>query len=301
MRTFLCYSFSFCCGIVLDMSNTTLLKYAGNKRKIMGSIVPHLGNWVGVKRYVEPFCGALGSALNAGVPQNVQVVLSDANRDLIELYEEVVRDAGELETAANALATDEISYYAIRAWDRDPLWPNNRTKVERAARTLYLNKRGFNGLYRTNKYGYFTTPWCRNPNPRRIDVMGHGGFISFLQTRGVPQLSDWRTVVGGCGEGDVVYCDPPYVDLKDPKRDFSGYLGAFGWKDQVALRDELVSAHERGARVVMSNSWCDATLELYEGWNQVAVSAPRNLSAKASSRGTINELLAWLPGRVPTV
>ena len=277
------------------MSNTTVLKYAGNKRKIMGSISPVFGSWTDVKRYVEPFCGALGSALNAEVPLHVEIVLSDANRDLIELYEELVRDEHGLEVVANALATDEVSYYAIRAWDRDPLWPSNRTKQERAARTLYLNKRGFNGLYRTNRQGYFTTPWCRNPTPRKIDVVGHNIFISFLKTRGLPLLSDWRHVIASCGEGDVVYCDPPYIDLKDPKRDFSGYLGVFGWKDQVALRDELVAANARGARVIVSNSWCEATLELYAGWSQQSISAQRNLSAKAGSRGTISELLAWLP------
>ena len=279
------------------MSNTTILKYAGNKRKIMSTITTSVawGGWVGVKRYIEPFCGALGSALNAGVPSAVEVVLSDANRDLVEMYEEVVRDAQGLEDAANAMATDEVSFYAYRAWDRDPAWPGNRTKVERAARTLYLNKRGFNGLYRTNRQGYFTTPWCRNPEPRKIDAVGHGAFISFLQTHGVPKLSDWRDPVRGAGEGDLVYCDPPYVDLKDPKKDFSGYLGAFGWKDQVELRDELEAANARGARVVVSNSWCDATVELYDRWNRVQVSAPRNLSAKAGSRGTISELVAWLP------
>lgn len=275
--------------------NTTILKYAGNKRKLMGVISPHLGTWNGVTRYVEPFCGALGSALNAPVPTGVDILLGDANRDIVELYEEVARDAKELQDAANAMATDEVSYYAYRAWDRDPLWPHNHTKLERAARTLYLNKRGFNGLYRTNKHGYFTTPWCRNPTPNAIDVTSHKGFISFVQSRATIVNQDWKTTVQSTGQGDVVYCDPPYVDLKDPKRDFSGYLGAFGWKDQVALRDELEAANGRGARVIVSNSWCDATIELYDKWNRVAISAPRNLSAKASSRGTISELVAWLP------
>lgn len=274
--------------------NTTILKYAGNKRKVMNTIIPYLGNWSGVKRYVEPFCGALGSSLNAGVPSHVEVHLSDVNGDIVELYEEVSRDPQALQDAANAMLTDEVSYYAIRAWDRDPLWPHNHTKLERAARTLYLNKRGFNGLYRTNKQGYFTTPWCRNPSPRPIDVVSHTAFISFVQNRAKISKTDWKTVVTGCGAGDVVYCDPPYVDLKNPKQDFSGYTGMFGWSDQESLRDELAAAAGRGARVVISNSWCPATVELYDGWNQVQISAGRHLSAKASSRGNISEMLAWL-------
>lgn len=263
----------------------------------MNVIAPYLGSWVGVRRYVEPFAGALGSSLNAGVPQGVEVVLSDANRDLVELYEEVVRAPGEVEMMANGLPVDEEGYYFVRGWDREVGWPESRTKLERAARTLYLNKRGFNGLYRMNRHGYFTTPWGRNPNPKPIDVCGHVEFIDFVRQRGPVKLCDWRGVVQGCGQGDVVYCDPPYVDLNDPKKDFGGYIGSFGWGEQVSLRDAVEAAVERGARVVMSNSWCEATLELYSKWNIVEISVGRHIASKATSRGKISELLAWLPGR----
>lgn len=263
----------------------------------MSSIAPYFGDWQGVVRYVEPFAGALGSALNAGVPVGVEVVLGDANRDLVELYREVARDARAVEVAANALPTDEAGYYAVRGWDREAGWPESRPVLERAARTLYLNKRGFNGLYRTNRRGYFTTPWGRDPEPGVIDVCGHGEFIEFVQHRARLELCDWRDLVRGCGEGDVLYCDPPYVDLKDPKRDFGGYIGGFGWRDQVELRDEMVAANGRGARVVASNSWCEATRELYAGWNVETVTAGRHISSRAESRGRVSELLAWLPGR----
>ena len=127
---------------------STLLKYAGNKRKIMSEINPYLGDWVGVKRYVEPFAGALGSALNAAVPSHVDVHLSDVNEDIIELYEEVARDPQALQDAANALATDEASYYTIRALDRDPLWPSNHTRLQRAARTRPVPRRGYRNVLR---------------------------------------------------------------------------------------------------------------------------------------------------------
>lgn len=274
--------------------HSTLLKYAGNKRKIMPSIVPFFGSWHCIKKYVEPFCGALGASLNANVPPHVRVELSDANSDIIELYEEVRLDPLRVEQLVNSFPRDEVTYYEIRAWDRDPLWPHNKTRSERAARTLYLNKIGFNGLYRTNRHGHFTTPWCRKPSTNPIDVTGHTQFIEFLRNKANIQISDWKDVVDSTGEGDLVYCDPPYVDLKDPKKDFTGYLGAFGWKEQILLKEKLEEANGRGARVVASNSWCEATLELYKDWNIECISAPRHLSAKASSRGDIKELLAWL-------
>lgn len=277
------------------MAKTTVLKYAGNKRKLMDTIRPHLGDWQGVRRYVEPFCGALGSALNAGVPDGIEVHLSDANADLINLYREIARDPAAVESAANSLPPGEPGYYEVRGWDRQPGWPGNRSDLERAARCLYLNKRGFNGLYRTNRAGQFSTPWGRKAVPKPIDVVGHRDFVEFVRSRASLSVAPWREVVAGCGEGDVLYCDPPYVDLKEPRKDFLGYIGGFGWSEQVALRTELEAAAERGARVVLSNSWCDATRELYAGWESMEIEAERYISSKGDGRGRVSEILAWLP------
>lgn len=247
-----------------------------------------------IKKYIEPFCGALGASLNANIPSHVEIKLSDANNDIIDLYEEIKLDARAVETLVNTFSKDEKTYYEIRAWDRHPDWPSNKTRLERACRTLYLNKNCFNGLYRTNKHGYFTTPWCRHPSPNPIDVTNHTDFIDFLRNRVDISRNDWRIPVESAGEGDLIYCDPPYVDLKDPQKDFKGYLGAFGWNEQVELENKLKEANKRGAKVIASNSWCDATLELYKEWNIESISAPRHLSGKASSRGDIKELCAWL-------
>lgn len=276
----------------------TLLKYAGNKRAVMDQIRPHLGFDTNTCRYIEPFGGALGAAANANPPPGVATVVSDANWELINLYREVIHDSDAVVAAANAWGTDEVSYYNVRDWDRSPHWREAHTALELAARTLYLNKRGFNGLFRINKKGQFTTPWNRNPAAKPITISGTEPFIEWL--RGITLLErDWSDAVADAGRGDVLYCDPPYVDLKDPRAEFGGYVGAFGWGSQVALRDALIAASKRGARVVASNSWCDATLELYEGFNIVEVTAPRSIGSRADSRGSISELLAWLPPATP--
>lgn len=271
----------------------TLLKYAGNKRTVMDQIRPHLGFDTSTRRYIEPFGGALGAAANAIPPQGVETIVSDANPELINLYREVAADASAVVTLANSWGADESSYYAIRDWDRTLQWRETRSSLEIAARTLYLNKRGFNGLFRINKKGHFTTPWNRESKGRAISIDGLDDFIGWL--RGITLLErDWRDAVAEAGLGDVLYCDPPYVDLKDPKTEFSGYVGAFGWGEQVALRDALVAASGRGAHVVTSNSWCEATLELYHHFNVVEVVASRSIGSRADSRGSVKELLAWL-------
>jgi DNA adenine methylase len=272
---------------------TTVLKYAGNKRKLMAAIRPYLGGWDGVNRYVEPFCGSLGSALNAEIPEGIEILLSDANEDLINLYRELIKDPKAVETLTNKLPLGETEYYEIRSWDRQAGWPDCKTSLERAARTLYLNKRGFNGLYRTNRSGQFSTPWNRNLNPKPVGVMEHADFLCFIQKH-QPFVSDWSEVVEECGAGDLIYCDPPYVDPKDPKREFLGYVGNFGWEQQVRLRDALVAANARGARILVSNSWCEATLELYAGWEMIELSAERYISSKGDGRKPVSEVLARL-------
>jgi site-specific DNA-adenine methylase len=101
-------------------------------------------------------------------------------------------------------------------------------------------------------------------------------------------------VLQECGEGDLVYCDPPYVDTKDPKKQFGGYIGAFGWDEQVALKEELEAAGRRGAKILLSNSMTHHTVNLYAGWEQHAILAPRSISSKGDGRKPVIELLAIL-------
>lgn len=265
----------------------TPLKYAGNKRKIMRSIAKHF-DWQGVERYVEPFAGALGSAVNAEVPDGVTVCLSDANGELIRFYNQWQECAEAVQDLANSWPTDESTYHQIRSWDRDD---EVRSQLQWAARTLYLNKRGFNGLYRLNSKGKCNVAWNRNANAKQINTIDHH-FIDFLKRAGGVTHTDAFEVIRGCGAGDLVYCDPPYVDVKDPLKDFGGYIGAFGLDQQKQLRDAVSSAASRGAQVLVSNSWCSTTLDLYAQFEQHEIIAPRSISSKTNGRQPVTELLA---------
>jgi len=265
----------------------TPLKYAGNKRKIAPAISAHF-DWDCITRYAEPFAGALGSAVNVGVPNNVEVFLSDANTELCLFYQMWMTRPKAVQELANSWPTDETTYYNIRAWDRDN---RTRTPLQWAARTLYLNKRGFNGLYRLNAKGQCNVPWGRNTNAKPINAIDKR-FIDFCKRAGGVQCADAFDVINGCGAGDLIYCDPPYVPVTDPLKRFGGYVGAFGYQEQVRLRDVLLSAVDRGARVACSNSWCPTTLELYDGFELHQITAPRSISCKANGRQPVVELLA---------
>jgi len=273
----------------------TLLKYAGNKRNVMTQIVPFLGLTSDTRRYIEPFCGALGSSGNAHIPENVQIILSDANWELINLYSELLIDATGLEEQVNSWTCDEQTYYSIRSMDREQDWKNKHSSQVIAARTLYLNKRGFNGLFRINKHGYFTTPWNHNEIGGRIDVVSNNEFNEFVR-RSTITNRDWRHALEGVGKGDVVYCDPPYAPVDDPTKEFGGYLCSFGWNEQIKLRDSLLELAQRGANVAISNSSSKMTEELYAEFNVEFITANRSLSRNGNNRGKTVEIVAWLNG-----
>jgi DNA adenine methylase len=270
--------------------NRSVLKWCGNKSKVMPQITPHF-DWTGIKRYVEPFSGALGSALNAGIPEEVSVLLNDANWELLNLWQEIIKDAQAIEDMANSFGISEEDYYSIRAWDKIEGWREERITLEIAARTVYLNKTCFNGNFRINRKGEYNNAWNGRKNPIRFPPLQP--MLNIIR-RSEMRCTDWRVVLRDCGEGDIVYCDPPYVDTKDPKKQFGGYIGAFGWQEQLHLRDELVEANRRGAQVIISNSLSEHTRELYAGWEQHVITASRSVSCKGNARKPVEELLAVL-------
>ena len=88
--------------------------------------------------------------------------------------------------------------------------------------------------------------------------------------------------------------DPPYVDLKDPKKEFNGYVGRFGWKEQEELIEECKRLKSLGCKVVVSNSYCDETLELYKDFDIHIIEAPRYISCKKDGRKPVKEIVAIL-------
>jgi DNA adenine methylase len=269
----------------------TLLKYAGNKRSYMGRLSTEF-NWHGIDTYVDPFCGALGAALNCGVTGH-DVVLSDVNWEVVNLYTQVRDQPSKLEVVFNALPVDGDTYYEVRSWDRDPNW-KARDPIELAARTLYLNKHCFNGLFRVNRHGQFNVPWNRSLRDVKLNITADHQHLTELLRSARLTCCGYEHVMSQCGSGTLVYCDPPYVDVKVNKRSFTGYMGCFDMTEQVKLRDAVIVAHARGVRAYVSNSDCDVTRQLYACASRIVdiTGVRRTLSCTSSGRGRAREILA---------
>ncbi len=131
-----------------------LLKWAGGKRQLLPSLLPLFPKKV--TSYCEPFLGG-ASVLFSFAPKTA--IANDINSDLVNFYEIVRDDVLNLLELLKSFPNTEEFYYSIRNIDRDPTAFSKLTKLQKAARTFYLNRYGYNGLYRVNSKGHFNSPY----------------------------------------------------------------------------------------------------------------------------------------------
>src|SRR3954452_15324221 len=260
------------------MASRPLLKWAGGKRQLL----PHLRRFYppAFNRYIEPFfgSGAVFFDLHAsGRLRDREVVLIDANADLIGCYETVRAQpdavAGELEHLAAAHARDgRTQYYAVRDGQFNPI--RNRLRAgdgriaytpQLAAMLIYLNRTGFNGLFRVNARGAFNVPAGRYDRPRIAD---HGKLTRVADALSSPRLTlacgSFESIEDLARPGDFVYFDPPYAPMSRTAS-FTSYTGpGFSAADQQRLQRLAIALAARGCFVLLSNSTADEIATLYE-------------------------------------
>jgi DNA adenine methylase len=256
------------------------LKWAGGKGKLLSEILPRLPKRFG--RYHEPFVGG-GAVFFALGPR--RATLSDINADLVTAYT-AIRDNVEkvIRELAAHQATEE-RFYEVRAWDSCSLSP-----VESAARTIYLNRTCFNGLYRVNRRGRFNVPFGRYANPRICNPENLRTVSEAL--RGVKILHETVfSLSRRVRRGDLVYFDPPYDPLT-PTASFTAYAkDGFGREEQRALARLFAELADRGVSVVLSNSDTPFVRKLYRGFKIETVFARRAINSRADRRGPVTEVL----------
>lgn len=271
-----------------------LLKWAGGKARLAPSIALAFGKTCkGV--YFEPFMGSGAVYFHLKVQGLVErAVLSDANGKLIEVHRAVRDDVDGVLAALAALpALDwKERYYEVREAYNEGPWEG----PEHAARFLWLNRAGFNGLYRENRHGQFNVPVGRYAH---LSLPGEDHFraVSALLQDAELRSAAFDEVLADVGSEDHVYCDPPYVPLSATAC-FTGYHSSpFGIEEQKALATGAREAAQRGARVVLSNHDLPVVRdELYpkdRGFQHVArPSVSRAISRKASNRKPVHEVIA---------
>lgn len=162
---------------------------------------------------------------------------------------------------------------------------------ERAVHFMYLNRFGFNGIYRVNRKGEVNVPYGK---PEVLPLFPYDRVAAASEKLQVATLQSggYASTMAFAGMGDVVYCDPPYSDLANA-RSFTSYTAdGFTAADHRRLVDEALAGRERGATVLISDHGTEETRTLYRAFETTSLTASRTVVASASNRGSVMGLLA---------
>lgn len=288
-----------------------ILKWAGGKRQLL----PQLRRFypASFSRYVEPFAGSAAVFLdlhNSGLLEGKRVQLSDINADVIGCYL-AVRSAvdaviGQLLALERAhLARGSEHFYEVR----DGRFNAQRRRLggdaagytpDLAAMLIYLNRAGYNGLFRVNSQGDFNVPAGRHRSLRICDADNLRRVSAALARPGVVlEVRRFDDALAETRPGDFVYLDPPYAPVSRTAQFTSYTAERFGADEQARLQRTVVEIAGRGASVLLSNSAAPEIRRLYAdsgearqaGLTARTVRARRAINSRASRRGPVLEFL----------
>lgn len=260
------------------------LKWAGGKSKLVNVISECLGDG---KRLVEPFVGSASVFLGTNYKNNL---LCDVNKDLIMLYKNIQNNhkkfIKDLEKVFDYKNNTETAYYELRS-EFNTLESED---LRKSILFVYLNKHAFNGLCRYNKKGFFNVPYGKYAAPK-APVEQVNEFYKKSLTADFRCL-DFKGTFELLDEGDVVYCDPPYVPASNTAS-FTAYAKEdFNYESQTKLALEAERISSNGIKVVISNSDNEFTRNIYSKAKIIELSVMRNISSKATTRGKAKEIIA---------
>ena len=264
------------------MSKTVpILKWAGGKRQLLTQILPLIPD--DYNRYFEPFVGA-GAVLFELQPQ--RAVVNDTNSELINVYQVIRKYPEELISKLKKYdkAHCKEFYYKIRGLDRNPEVFKNLSDIEKAARTIYLNRTCFNGLYRVNRAGCFNTPIGHNSVIQIVNENGIRSISEYFNENEIKILNtDYIEVLKGIRKTDFVFLDPPYYPTgKDSFLRYDSSL--FDITSQEELKRVCDRLNERGIRFIQTNSCCDEIKEMYAEYSIIEADVRRSINAKVEGR-----------------
>lgn len=263
-----------------DVYAKPFLKWAGGKKwllPILRELRPRH-----IRNYHEPFLGG-GSHFFDLISSGFRgkSYLSDLNEELVRTYV-AIRDYPpdilmELET--HLACHSEPYFYEVRSQN-----PNYLTDHEVAARMIYLNRAGFNGLYRVNQKGECNVPWGKRDRIT-FDNDNFAEVFKSLKNADIQQ-GDFGTVLKCAQAGDFALLDPPYPN------GFTQYTSiGFDESDHRRLHEVCCGLDRKHVNFIQTNADCPFIRDLYRDFQIVPVQAPRNISCKGNGRDKVREIL----------
>lgn len=268
------------------------VKWVGGKRQLLKqfrrlNLYPPEKFDIKKGRYFEPFVGG-GAVFFDLLPE--KAFLSDLNFELVTTYNVIKNDVKNLIKSLKKHKHTKDYFLEIRAHD-----PKKLSDLEVASRFIYLNRTGFNGMYRVNSKGGFNVPFGKYTNPLICDEQNLMKVSEALQDVEIKH-QDYKQILKNARKGDFVYFDPPYYPVSKTASFTSYTAESFLDKEQIELRDTFLKLHKKGCFLMLSNSDTPFINKIYSeieeyGIRITKVDAGRSINSKGTGRGKITEVL----------
>ena len=265
------------------------VKWAGGKRQIIDKLKQYVPDEYNT--YYEPFIGG-GALLFELAPKNA--VINDSNEELMNVYK-CLCDEKKFKKMCSLLNHYETEhsedfYYEIRNKDKNKNTYNRLSDYTKAARTIYLNKACFNGLYRVNKKNEFNVPFGKKTKVNTYEGSNLITVSNYLTMNNIKILSvDFEEAVKDVKEKDFVYFDPPYDSETST---FNSYTEeGFSKDEQIRLAKVFKELDRKGAFVMLSNHNTSLINDLYKEYNIHLIEAKRNINSNGKKRGKVEEVI----------
>jgi len=240
------------------------LRYPGGKGKLLSYLVKYLPKSEDLSgNYIEPFVGG-GSIFLFLQPK--RALISDLNKELIDLYCGIRNYPHKVWETFKLFPTGKTAYYKIRDSDF-----KDKKLYYRAARTLYLNRTCFKGMWRHNPNGNFNVGYG---GEERRWVVTHNNIIELSKRfRNVKILhSDFEPILEQCSDGDFVFLDPPYKPGEKEMKHAHYINGQFFYEEQIRLSEKLKDiSSKKKIKWLMTNSENPEICKLYNNYRIVKI------------------------------
>jgi DNA adenine methylase len=274
----------------------SFIKWVGGKRTIMKWIIDNLPE--NFDDYYEPFLGGgsvLFELINIDKLKN-KIIVNDIQRELVlsykilsdkEQYTKLIENIHEYSLRNKELFLKIKQEYNIL---KMKVLLDKEEELELVIRFLYLNKTGFNGLYRENKKGEYNVPYGKYPDTLKI-------FNIELLNKLHEKLSklkiewnndDYKNIINSAKKGDFIYFDPPYHNT------FTNYTkNRFDEPQQIELKELVIKLHNIGCKIMISNSNTEFINELYNEpfFIKQVISVNKSVGGISKSRRKFDEIL----------
>lgn len=231
----------------MQIKQINFLRYAGSKRRLLKYIKKYFKSpELTTGTYIEPFVGGGCVFLSLDFSK---IILSDINRDLMDLYRAIKQDPVKVWAIFESYPSTKEDYYNIR----NDIKANQQDLMSRAARTLYLNRTCFRGWWRYNAQGQFNVGYG-GQSRRWAITKDHLIAVSRKLVNATLQDGDFENVINSSQSGDFVFVDPPYQPGEREMSNEHYAYDRFDYNNHKRLSDTLRRASDRGVKWALTTS-----------------------------------------------